>query len=371
MRSDEQWMAQALGLARRGLGRTWPNPTVGCVLVRDHVLIGQGWTQSGGRPHAETDALARARDAGKGDALRGATAYVTLEPCAHHGKTPPCADALIEAGIARVVAAIEDPDPRVRGQGFERLRQGGVAVAIGPGAAAAAEINAGFFMRLKAHRPLLTLKLATSLDGKIALASGESKWITGELARAHAQTLRAQHDAVMVGIGTALADDPMLDCRLPGYTDRQPVRIVVDSRAQILPNARLVRTARQQPLWLAIAKGADAKAAKVLRDAGVEIIEIAAAANGRLDLAALLHALGERGLTRVLAEGGGILAGALLEADLVDRLAWYRADMVLGEDARASVGALALDRLAKAKRFRRAALQTLGADVLETLARQP
>ena len=368
MRNDEQWMAQALALAQRGLGRTWPNPTVGCVVVAEGRLIGLGWTQPGGKPHAETQALERAKVAGLGAALRGATAYVTLEPCAHHGKTPPCADALIAAGIARVVCATEDPDPRMRGAGFERLRAAGIAVTIGPGAAQAADINAGFFMHLTAKRPLLSLKLATSLDGRIALASGQSRWITGEMARQHGHMQRAQHDGLMIGIGTVLADDPMLDCRLPGYAGRQPVRIVIDGKLRLLPSTKLVKSARQQPLWLFTGPIADKPAAQALREAGVELIEIPVAA-GRPDLAACLRVLGERGMTRVLAEGGAKLAASLLEADLVDRLAWYRAPSVLGADAAAGVAPLHLDRLAEAKRFRRAALQMLGGDVLETLVR--
>ncbi|MCK5275514.1 MAG: bifunctional diaminohydroxyphosphoribosylaminopyrimidine deaminase/5-amino-6-(5-phosphoribosylamino)uracil reductase RibD, partial [Alphaproteobacteria bacterium] len=219
-------MRAALALAGRGLGRVWPNPAVGCVLVdRDGRVTGRGWTQPGGRPHAETEALARA-----GGAAKGATAYVTLEPCVHHGQTPPCADALIEAGVARVIAATEDPDPRVKGGGLGRLRDAGIAVEAGLLREEAELLNAGYLMRQREGRPVVTLKLATTLDGRIATHAGESRWITGEAARARGHMMRARHDAIMVGIGTALADNPTLTCRLPGLEDRSPVRIVVDAR---------------------------------------------------------------------------------------------------------------------------------------------
>src|SRR5579862_7078692 len=217
---DLMAMRGALSLARRGLGNTWPNPAVGCVLVREGRVVGRGWTQPGGRPHAETEALARA-----GRAARGATAYVTLEPCCHHGRTPPCADALIAAGLSRVVAAIEDPDPRVAGGGLARLRAAGLDVESGLCAAEAAEINAGFLSRLRLGRPLVTLKLATSLDGRIATASGESRWITGGPARERAHLLRATHDAILVGTDTVIADNPELTCRLPGLAGHSPVRV--------------------------------------------------------------------------------------------------------------------------------------------------
>src|SRR6266705_1008472 len=218
---DEQAMRAALALARRGLGRVWPNPAVGCAIVKDGRVVGRGWTQPGGRPHAETEALARA-----GGAAHGATAYVTLEPCCHSGRTPPCADAL-------VVAALEDPDPRVVGGGLARLRAAGIAVEAGLCAAEAAEINAGFFQRVRLGRPLVTLKLATSLDGRIATASGESRWITGPAARERAHLLRVTHDAILVGTDTVLADNPQLTCRLPGLGHRSPVRIAIDRELRI------------------------------------------------------------------------------------------------------------------------------------------
>ncbi|MBI3504745.1 MAG: bifunctional diaminohydroxyphosphoribosylaminopyrimidine deaminase/5-amino-6-(5-phosphoribosylamino)uracil reductase RibD [Proteobacteria bacterium] len=358
-------MRVALGLARRGLGAVWPNPAVGCVLVRDGIVVGRGWTQAGGRPHAETEALKRA-----GAAARGSTAYVTLEPCSHHGKTPPCVDALIEAGIARVVVATGDPDPRVSGRGLERLRGAGIAVETGLLAAEADALNAGFFLRVREGRPLVTLKLATSLDGRIATHRGESRWITGEASRARAHAMRATHDAVLVGSGTALADDPMLDVRLPGYENARRVRVVVDGRLRVPLTARLVRTAREHPTWFVVREDADDSRAKVLADCGVELIRLAPdAATGHLAPADVLKALGGRGLTRVLLEGGAHLAGAFLQAGLVDRLARFGAGLALGGDGVPALAAFGVDRLADAPRFSRLEQVECGDDVLETWTR--
>ena len=304
---DAGFMRAALNLARRGLGTVWPNPAVGCVLVKDGAVVGRGWTQPGGRPHGETEALARA-----GAAAKGATAYVSLEPCNHHGKTPPCADALIEAGIARAVVAIEDPDPRVAGRGIARLKSAGVAVVLGPGATEAVEINAGFLMRLAEGRPLATLKLAATLDGRIATASGESQWITGEAARNRAHLLRATHDAVMVGVGTVIADDPLLTCRLPGLETRSPVRIVIDGSLRVPLTAKLVAEAKKVPTWIVHRHGVDAVRAQTLRDCGVELIEVPMSESVEIDLSVAFAELGKRGLTRVLVEGGARLAGELM-----------------------------------------------------------
>ena len=260
-------MRAALAMGRRGLGNTWPNPAVGCVILKDGHVVGRGWTQAGGRPHAETEALARA-----GEAARGATAYVTLEPCCHWGKTPPCADALIAAGLSRVVAAVEDPDPRVAGAGLARLRAAGLSVESGVCEAEAAELNAGFFQRVHTGRPLVTLKLAASLDGRIAAASGESRWITGEIARERVHLLRAEHDAVLVGTGTALADDPQLTCRLPGMASRSPVRIVMDRDLRLPRTAHLVAEARRAATWVLTSGSANTERLAALRAAGVEVI---------------------------------------------------------------------------------------------------
>lgn len=358
-------MRAALVLAARGLGRTWPNPAVGCVLVRDGVVVGRGWTQPGGRPHAETEALARA-----GEAARGATVYVSLEPCAHTGKTPPCADALIAAGVGRVVVATEDPDPRVSGQGLARLRSAGIAVATGLCAAEADEINAGFFMRVKQGRPLLSLKLATSLDGRIATRAGDSQWITGEAARRRAHLLRATHDAIVVGTGTALADDPELTCRLPGLVERSPVRVVLDRALRLPATSKLLATARDVPTWIVTTGGGDAARREALQQTGAELID-APTASGHLDLRATLSALGTRGITRVLAEGGSALTASLLREDLVDRVYWFRSAAIIGGDGLPAALAFGVERLADAKRFERIDTETLDADVLETYWRFP
>ena len=364
MSDDYAFMGNALALARRGMGETWPNPTVGCVFVDKGRVVARGRTARGGRPHAEAAAIAAAREAGRD--LAGTTAYVSLEPCSHHGRTPPCADALVEARVARVVVATGDPDPRVAGKGSGRLRAAGIEVVDGVRRAEADEINAGFFLRVREGRPLVTLKLATSLDGRIATLSGQSKWITGVDARAQGQLLRAEHDAIMIGIGTAAADDPELTCRLPGLGDRSPVRIVIDSRARLDRASKLVTGAKQVPVWLVCIEAADTTA---LAAAGVDVITVPASPTGTVDIAAALAALGARGLTRVLVEGGGRLAASLVAADLVDRLAVFRAGLVIGGDGLAAVAGFGLEKLDLARRYMRQSLQEIGADALETWAR--
>jgi len=357
--TDLAAMRAALALARRGLGAVWPNPSVGCVIVKNGHVVGRGWTQRGGRPHGETEALRRA-----GAAVPGATAYVTLEPCSHWGKTPPCADALIAAGLRRIVVALEDPDPRVAGAGIERLRAAGLAVDTGLCAAEAAELNAGFLQRVRLGRPLVTLKLATSLDGRIATASGESRWITGPLARERAHLLRATHDAILVGTDTVLADDPQLTCRLPGLASRSPVRIVLDRQLRIPPTARIIAEAGQIPTWVLTLRSADPGRQKIFRDAGVEVIAADPDMAGMIDLSAALELLGKRGLTRLLVEGGGRLAAALLRAQLVDRLVWLHAPLLLGGDGVPAVAALDSAVLADMPRFERVAAEIVGEDGL-------
>lgn len=355
--ADAGWMRTALGLGRRALGRSWPNPAVGCVLVADGIVVGQGWTQPGGRPHAEAVALAQA-----GARARGATAYVTLEPCNHIGKTPPCTAALIAAGVARVVVAIGDPDRRVNGAGLEALRRAGIGVETGCLAAEATALNRGFLTRITEGRPMLTLKLATSLDGRIATATGDSRWITGPEARAEVHLLRAQSDAVLVGGGTARHDDPKLDVRGLGLDSVRPVRLVVSKGLDLPPGGHLARTAREAPLWLCHGAGADPGRRADWTARGAELIE-APTAEGGLDLAALLRQLGARGLTRVLCEGGGRLAAALLAADLVDELVTYAAGLMLGAEGVPAVGALGIAALKDALRFRLIESAWVGADI--------
>ncbi len=372
--SDQHWMNVALRLGRRGLGNVWPNPAVGCVLLRfdgdGTKVIGRGWTQPGGRPHAETEALRRATESYGADAVRGAVAFISLEPCDHQGETPPCSQALLDAGVGRAVVACEDPDERVSGAGIRRLRTAGVEVVTGVCEAEAREINAGFFMRCDAGRPLVTLKSATTLDGKIAARGGRSQWITGEAARARAHLLRAQNDAIMVGVGTALADDPSLTCRLEGLEGRSPVRIVIDGRLRLPLTSRLVATAGDQPTWLITRNDGPADRLGAYRDAGVETIQVAPDPDGRVDLAAGLRELAGRGITRLLAEGGAELAAGLLKAGLVDRLAWFRAPSLLGGDGLSAMAALGFDDPGQAPRFEAVDRISLGEDVLETYARR-
>jgi diaminohydroxyphosphoribosylaminopyrimidine deaminase/5-amino-6-(5-phosphoribosylamino)uracil reductase len=348
-------MAHALTLAARGLGRVWPNPAVGCVIVAGDRVIGRGWTQAGGRPHAETVALAQA-----GEAARGATAYVSLEPCAHHGRAPPCAGALIAAGVARVVSAHEDPDTRVSGRGHGMLRAAGIAVETGVMEAEARALQAGFLTRVEKGRPHVTLKLALSLDGRIATASGESRWITGPEARRHVHLLRARSDAVMVGAGTVRADDPALTVRDLGVS-HQPVRIVIAGGRPLSPDAVLARTAREAQVWVV---HAEENAPGGWAAAGATLIPVPASRVARPDPDAALRALGVLGLTRILCEGGGTLAAGLLSAGLVDEVVTMTAGLALGADGRAGVGPLAFPSLAAARRFRLADARPLGPDLM-------
>ena len=352
--TDRRHMAHALTLARRGLGQVWPNPAVGCVIVAEGRVVGRGHTQAGGRPHAERVALDMA-----GAAARGATAYVSLEPCAHHGQTPPCAGALAAAGVARVVTALEDPDPRVAGRGHAMLRAAGIAVTTGVLEAEARDLQRGFLTRIAAGRPMVTLKLALSLDGRIATRTGESRWITGPAARRAVHLLRATHDAVLIGGATARGDDPLLTVCDLGIA-RQPVRIVASAALDLPAGGALARSARAAPLWLVHAPGAPASP---WRDLGAETIEVAAGPQG-LDLPAMLAALGGRGLTRVLCEGGGRLAAGLLAAGAVDEIVAFSAGLALGAEARPGLGPLGLDRLAAAPRFALAETRVLGPDLM-------
>ncbi|MFY0681371.1 MAG: bifunctional diaminohydroxyphosphoribosylaminopyrimidine deaminase/5-amino-6-(5-phosphoribosylamino)uracil reductase RibD [Thalassovita sp.] len=351
-------MALALSLGRRGQGNTWPNPAVGCVLVRDGRIVGRGWTAPGGRPHAETQALAQA-----GGAAQGATAYVTLEPCAHHGQTPPCAEALASAGVARVVAAMADSDPRVSGQGFDSLKAAGVEVTTGVLAKQAAHDHAGFFRRIETGRPWVTLKLANSFDGRIATATGESQWITGPQARRHVHALRMRHDAVMVGAGTARADDPSLTVRDLGV-DRQPVRIVISRRLDLPLMGQLAKTAKETPVWICHGANVDPMLERTWSDIGAKLIACDVR-QGQIDPTAALQQLASQGLTRIFCEGGGALAASLLMHDLVDELVGYTAPLVIGAEGLPAVGAIGLERLSQAPRFTLQEVRQLGEDCVQ------
>lgn len=355
---DRRHMAHALALGRRGLGRVWPNPAVGCVIVREGRVVGRGRTADGGRPHAETRALGMA-----GDAARGATAYVTLEPCSHHGRTPPCAEALIASGISRVVVGAGDPDPKVNGRGIDMLRAAGVEVTAGVMDAEARESNAGFLSRVTRGRPLLTLKLALSLDGRIATASGESRWITGPAARRMVHALRARHDAVLVGGGTARADDPTLTVRDMG-ADRQPVRIVASRTLNLPWPNELAATIGEAPVWLMHGDGHNtSQDAARWQSAGARLLPVPVA-GGHLDPRSMMQSLGQAGLTRVICEGGGSLAASFLAAGLVDDLIVFSAGLVIGAEGQPGVGAMGLSALADAERFRLVETRRVGADVV-------
>lgn len=356
---DGRFMRLALALGARMQGRVWPNPAVGCVLVRDGRIVGRGWTQPGGRPHAEAVALAQA-----GGLARGATAYVSLEPCAHHGRTPPCADALLAAGVVRVVTPMQDPDPRVSGRGHAALAAAGIDLVIGVEEARARRDHAGFLARVELARPFLTLKLALTLDGRIATATGESRWITGPEGRRYAHTLRACHDAVMVGGGTARADDPDLTVRDLGVA-HQPVRVVLDSRLRLGVEGQLGQSAGRVPVWLCHVAGAPEPARRDWEAVGARLFDCAAGLEGvGLDVGHVMARLAAEGLTRVFCEGGGALAASLLRGGLVDEIVVVTAGKVIGSDGRAGVGALSLTALADAPGFRLVEIRRLGDDVL-------
>src|SRR5229473_1433260 len=362
--ADRRFMELALTLGRRGQGRTWPNPAVGAVVVKDGVIVGRGWTQPGGRPHAEPEALRRA-----GEAARGATLYVTLEPCSHVGKSPPCADAIIAAGIARVVAAIEDPNPLVAGQGHARLRAAGIAVDVGLGASEAERDHAGHFRRVRDKRPHVIVKLAVSSDDKIAAPVHKPIAITGEAAKTRVHLLRAQSDAILVGIGTVLADDPLLTCRLPGMAARSPVRVVFDAALRLPLEGRLAASCKEVPLWVLTAASASADREAALRVRGVEVIRAELSAPGRLELGAALQLLASRGITRLLVEGGPILAASMIACDLVDEIALFQASASIGPEGIDAVEGMPISALTRSQRFKSIGVEWVGPDRLENLVR--
>jgi len=361
--SDRRFMALALALGRRGLGRTHPNPAVGAVVVKDGVIVGRGWTQPGGRPHAEPVALAQA-----GSAARGATLYVTLEPCSHVGKSPPCADAVIAAGIQRVVSAIEDPNPEVAGQGHAKLRKAGIEVDVGLCAAEAARDHAGHFRRVRDKRPHVIVKLAVAADDKIGATGHKPVAISGEIAKARMHLLRAQCDAILVGIGTVLSDDPLLTCRLPGMEVRSPVRVILDRALRMPGTSRLIHSARNTPLWVVTSDLAEAPAAAMLGAAGAQVIRVASTPTG-LDLPAVLHALSVRGITRLLVEGGARVASSFVAANLVDEFRLLRGPRAIGAAGVAALDALPLTTITQSSAFRVRASESLGTDTLTVYER--
>jgi diaminohydroxyphosphoribosylaminopyrimidine deaminase/5-amino-6-(5-phosphoribosylamino)uracil reductase len=356
--ADLRFMQLALSLGRRGLGRTWPNPAVGAVVVKDGVIVGRGWTQPGGRPHAEPEALRRA-----GEAARGATLYVTLEPCSHFGKSPPCVDAVIASGIARVVSAIEDPNPYVAGQGHAKLRAAGISVDVGLCAAEAAHDHAGHFRLVRDRRPHVILKLAVSADDKIAAAGHKPVAITGEAARTRVHLLRAQCDAVLVGIGTVLADDPLLTCRLPGMEARSPVRVVLDRALRLPGDSKLMHSARQTPLWVMTSELADAPAIARLGAAGAQVSRVATP-GALMNPSAVLLALAEEGITRLMVEGGARVAASFVAAGLVDEVWLLRGPEAIGTDGIPALDALPLSALTGSPAFKTRASESLGKDTL-------
>jgi diaminohydroxyphosphoribosylaminopyrimidine deaminase/5-amino-6-(5-phosphoribosylamino)uracil reductase len=356
-------MQLALALGRRSLGRAWPNPAVGAVVVRDGVIVGRGWTQAGGRPHAETEALKRA-----GKAAKGATLYVTLEPCAHQGKAPPCVDAIMRAGIARVVAAMEDPNPQVAGQGHERLRARGIVVEVGLGAEEARRAHVGHIRRVHDGRPHVLLKLALSADGKVGAAGRTPVVITGDAARTQVSLLRARYDAILVGIGTVLSDNPSLTCRLPGMLDHSPVRVVLDAQLRVPVSYGVVATARETPTWVVCSPNASTMAEQVLRDKGIEVLRVAVE-DGRLDLGQVLKALAERGITRLMVEGGPMVAASFVKADLVDEAVLFRAPKAIPDGIDALEG-LPLTALTQSLRLKSSGPEQVGADTMEYYERE-
>jgi diaminohydroxyphosphoribosylaminopyrimidine deaminase/5-amino-6-(5-phosphoribosylamino)uracil reductase len=358
---DERFMRLALALGRRNLGSTWPNPAVGAVIVKDGVVLARGWTQGGGRPHGEVEALRRAKKA-----AQGATLYVSLEPCSHHGKTPPCADAIIRAGIARVVSAMEDPNPDVSGQGHERLRAKGIVVDVGLGAEEARRIHAGHVTRITQGRPYVTLKLAISSDGKAGLAGRKPAAISGEAARDRVFQIRAASDAILVGIGTVLSDDPQLTCRLPGMFERSPVRIVLDEDLRVPLATSVVATVRETPTWVFTSRRPSAIAEEILQQKGCKVFRVDED-NGRLDLNQIVKNLAEQGITRLLVEGGPTVASSFATANLVDEAILVRGEKPIGNSGIDPLEGLPLEALTGRLVF--AGSEKLATDTIENFIR--
>lgn len=359
MKDDVFWMRRALHLARRFVGWTSPNPPVGAVIVKDGLLVAEGAHEGAGKPHAEAVALTKA-----GERAKGGTLYVTLEPCDHLGRTPPCTQAILKAGVRRVVVATIDPNPLVSGRGIERLRQAGIEVTVGVLEAQAKELIAPFAKFITQRLPFITLKLAMSADGKLATKTRQSQWLTGEAARRYAHRLRHEHDAVMVGVGTVLTDDPQLTVRLVKGKVKQPIRIVADSHARTPPTAKILHSA-ETPCIIAVTEDAPKERVETLRKAGAEVWQLPADEKGRVDLVALLRRLAERDIVSVLVEGGSELAGSLVFQRLVDRLALFVAPLLIGgRDAVPAIGGEGVERLAEALRLTHLRWKRLGDDWL-------
>ena len=355
--SDERYMALAISLGRRNLGQTSPNPSVGCVLVKNDVIVGRGYTAPGGRPHAETQALKQA-----GSVANGSTAYITLEPCSHEGKTPPCAQALVEAGVKRAVIATIDPDKRVNGKGISILEAAGIEVKVGVLAEQASLDHAGFFSSQSDCRPWITLKLATSIDGKIATSKGDSKWITGSSARHFVHNMRRKHDAIMVGSGTVISDDPNLNVRDLG-TCIQPYRIVVSSNLEIPVKSNLTKTIYEQPVWIFHSNEASEERKRKWLDLGAQLFECQVD-NFGISMKDIMQKISDKGITRLLCEGGGKLAASLMRSELVDEIVTFHGGLAIGADGFSSIGDLGIYSLGEAKRWRLNQTLSFGAEVL-------
>ena len=361
---DQNWMQKALRLAVRGIGRVSPNPPVGCVIVKEGRVIGRGWTQPGGRPHAEVMALHQA-----GQQAEGATAYCTLEPCSHFGKTPPCCDALIEAGISKVVVVIKDPDLRVDGRGIKRLRAAGVRVVENVCTEEALDIMQGFFNVCEFSRPYVTLKFGMSIDSRVATFNGKSKWITGDGARRSVHLLRAKNDSILTGIGTLLHDDPKLDCRLPGLEQHSPSRILVDSKLRIPITSHFALTAKNHRSYVFTTEKSNIAKKDTLTDMGIKILQVPCSLDGHVSMPRCFELMAKEGITTVLVEAGGYLASGLLKSDLVDKLVIYRAPMIIGGDGIAAWHPLGVEQLDMSKKFAIQNIERIGSDIKETYTR--
>lgn len=353
----EQMMRRALALARRGVGRTSPNPAVGCVIVKDGEIVGEGWHRKAGTPHAEVHALR-----GAGEKAGRSDVYVTLEPCSHHGKTPPCADALVEAGVGRVFAGMVDPNPKVSGNGLQKLRRAGIEVHVGLLEEECRLLNEPFIKHVSTGMPFVICKSAMTLDGKIATANGDSKWITSDKSRRYVHRLRAMVDAVMVGAGTVEADDPLLTARIPG--GRDPLRVIVDSRLRISPKARLLHVQSPAGTVIATISGDEAKIARLEKD-GTVVLRCREK-EGRVDLADLMARLGAMNVQSVLLEGGSELAGEMLRSDLIDKFHLFYAPKLVGGAGKRPFGGHGVERIADALILQEISVRRFGEDILVT-----